>query len=487
MRKKWKLIVAIFCVLCVAGFLLGSKDKEEKSLAPEEAEEVAEGAAGSAEVLPDEDELRAAMLPSLKKLGKGKTIRILFQAGGDSDTPVRLKEFIEDEVGMKITVDIVPPQQMHERQVMSMMSGTYEYDMIETYPTFIGEYAEAGFIKNLDKWYEKYGDEIDMSDYIEASQVGFDKYKGSWYAIPYDGDVLLLYYRRDLFEDAGNKSDFKAEYGYKLDTPQTWYEVRDIAEFFDNKYPDMKGMGFLAGKHWLSVDYWVTIYRNYLVSKGIPFENGLVNDFGEIELNREAFIATNQLWIDLLQFAPDDILSWGYAECKEAINVGRIPMTMQWASAVFRDPRQSEYWDDIIATVMPGFPKDDGSVEKVTSLAVGKAMTIPTAAKNGEVAFLYASYLATTTLQIYETNSGSGVDPNRHSVWDDQRVRDVWGPLYEPTLESLALGIGDIKVPQASKLYEAILVPLHSSWAGAMSTEDAWDATIKEYEKIMSE
>ena len=132
MRKKWKLIVAIFCVLCVAGFLLGSKDKEEKSLAPEEAEEVAEGAAGSAEVLPDEDELRAAMLPSLKKLGKGKTIRILFQAGGDSDTPVRLKEFIEDEVGMKITVDIVPPQQMHERQVMSMMSGTYEYDMIET-------------------------------------------------------------------------------------------------------------------------------------------------------------------------------------------------------------------------------------------------------------------------------------------------------------------------------------------------------------------
>ncbi len=497
MSKKWKLIVAIVLMLCVAGFIFAGKEKkadkkkEEKVLAPEPAEEeekVSQGVvAGSAEVLPTEDELRAAMLPSLKKLGKGKTIRILFQGGGDSDTPVRLKEFIENEVDLKITVDIVPPQQMHERQVMSLMGGSYEYDLIETYPTYIGEYADAGFLENLDKWYEKYGDEIDVTDYIEKAQVGFNKYKGSWYAIPYDGDVLLLYYRQDLFDDPENKADFKAEYGYELYAPETWGQVRDIAEFFDNKFPDMRGMGMLGSKHWLTIDYWVTIYRNYLTAKEIPYENGLVNDFGVIELNKEAFFASNKMWMDLLKLAPDDILSWGYAESKEAINVGRIPMTMQWASAVFRDPRQSEYWDVINAVVMPGFKKADGSVEHVTSLAVGKAMTIPAAAKNGEVAFLYASYLSTTTVQIYATNSGSGVDPNRYSVWEDQRVRDVWGPLYKPTLESLDLGISDIKVPQASKLYEAILVPLHSTWAGDMTTEEAWEATLKEFKKIMSE
>ncbi len=66
---------------------------------------------------------------------------------------------------------------------------------------------------------------------------------------------------------------------------------------------------------------------------------------------------------------------------------------------------------------MPGFPKADGSVEQLTSLAVGKAMTVPAAAK----------------------------------------------------------------------LYEAILVPLHSTWSGDMTTEEAWEATLKEYKKIMSE
>ncbi len=494
-RKKSKLIIICLVVFFSLSIMVASKGKEEKvKESPKEAVKEKEKSeipstakvAGSPEVMPTEAELRTAILPSLKKLGNGKTIRILFQAGGDSDTPSHLQDFIQKEVGMKITADIVPPQQMHEKEVMALMTGDYEYDLIETYPTYIGEYAEANFIENLDKWYDKYGDEINTTDYVKAAQVGADTYKGSWYAIPYDGDVLLFYYRRDLFNDSENKSDFKAKYGYNLDAPETWEQVRDIAEFFDNKYPDMKGIGFLGGKDWLSIDYWVTIYRNWLTSRGIHYENGLVNDYGKIELNKDAFFAANEMWLELLKFAPDDILSWGYSECKEAISTGRIPMTMQWASAVFRDPRQTKFWNDITATVMPGFKKTDGSVEHVTSLAVGKAMVVPKTAKYGELAFLYASYLSTTTLQIYETNSGTGVDPNRYSVWKDQRVRDVWGPLYEPTLRSLDVGIGDIKVPQASKLYEAILTPLHSSWSGTMSTEKAWKATLEEYQKIMT-
>jgi multiple sugar transport system substrate-binding protein len=485
MKKKTGSILVMFFVLCIFSFIFSGV---EKGIRAAEELQIPPGVkvAGSPEVMPSENELRAAMLPSLKKLGKGKTIHILFQAGGDSDTPNALQKFIEKEVGMKIVFDIVPPQQMHEREVMSFMSGSYEYDLIECYPTYIGEYAEADFIHNLDKWYTKYAKEIDVTDYIEGAQVGFDKYKGSWYAIPYDGDVLVLYYRSDLLNDTKNKNAFKKKYGYNLGAPETWDQVRDIAEFFTETYPDMKGMGFLAGKDWLSVDYWLTIYRNYLTAKNIPFKNGLVNDFGEIELNKDAFITANEVWLSLLKLAPEDILSWGYSECKEAIGSGRIPMTMQWASSVFRDPRQTKYWNDITATVMPGFKKADGKVNHVTSLAVGKAMVVPKLAKNAEVAFLYASYLSTKTVQIYETNSGSGVDPNRHSVWKDKRVQEVWGPLFDPTQKSLGIGIGDIKVPQASKLYEAILIPLHSSWSGDIDSEEAYEETIAEFEKIMA-
>ena len=90
-------------------------------------------------------------------------------------------------------------------------------------------------------------------------------------------------------------------------------------------------------------------------------------------------------------------------------------------------------------------------------------------------------------MQIYATNSGSGVDPNRTSVWKDQRVKDVWGPLVDPTMKSLQMGIGDIKVPQASKLYEALLNELHRSWSGEQNSTQAYDRTMTEWNKIMKE
>jgi ABC-type glycerol-3-phosphate transport system substrate-binding protein len=162
-------------------------------------------------------------------------------------------------------------------------------------------------------------------------------------------------------------------------------------------------------------------------------------------------------------------------------------MTQQWATSVFRDPRQAKYWDKTYAVPMPGFKKKDGSVKAVTSFAVGKGMVVPTASKNKDIAFLYAQFLASTTMQIYATNSGSGVDPNRYSVWKDQRVKDVWGPLVDPTMKSLQMGIGDIKVPQASKLYEALLNELSRSWAGEQSSAQAYDRTMTEWKKIMAE
>ena len=39
-------------------------------------------------------------------------------------------------------------------------------------------------------------------------------------------------YRNDWFEDPKEKTAFKAKYGYELDVPETWAQLRDIAEFF---------------------------------------------------------------------------------------------------------------------------------------------------------------------------------------------------------------------------------------------------------------
>jgi len=472
-----KILIILCAMLFIAGIALADELKVPKGVK----------VAGSPEVLPTQAELIKAIPPSLKKLGKRKTIRIMFQGGGDSAPPIDMKDLIRSQTGLKLEIDVIPPENLHEKQLAFFLSGSSEYDLLEIYPTWVGEYAESMFIDNLDDLYTKYSGEINTSDFIEGAQVGFDKYKGSWYAIPYDGDVNIFYYRKDLFDNPKNKADFKRKYGYELKAPQTWDQVRDMAEFFTGRRPGLYGFGTLALKTWWAVDYWANVYRNRLVADGVRFENGLVNDNGRIELNRGSFIKANDFYMDMMKFSPPGILAWGYPESKEGLGNGTVAMTMQWATAVFRDPRQAKYWDRIYATTMPGFKKRDGSVSPVTSLAVGKALVIPTGTRHRDIAFLYAQWLASTAMQIYETNNGSGVDPNRYSVWADQRVKDVWGPLVEPTMKSLDIGISDIKVPQASKLYEVLLNELHQSWSGKQTSVQAYERVVKDWKKIMSE
>ncbi|RUW40707.1 extracellular solute-binding protein, partial [Mesorhizobium sp. M8A.F.Ca.ET.021.01.1.1] len=59
-------------------------------------------------------------------------------------------------------------------------------------------------------------------------------------------DVSALYYQKSLYENADNKTKFKAKYGYDLVPPDTWKEVTDQAEFFANP-PNFYGTQF-AGK-----------------------------------------------------------------------------------------------------------------------------------------------------------------------------------------------------------------------------------------------
>ncbi len=91
-----------------------------------------------------------------------------------------------------------------------------------------------------------------------------------------------------------------------------------------------------------AVDYWANMYRNLAQARGVAFENGLVNDGGVIELDREAFIEANDFYMALMTFSPPGILSWGYPESKEGLGNGTVAMSMQWATSVFRDPRHDD-------------------------------------------------------------------------------------------------------------------------------------------------
>ena len=91
---------------------------------------------------------------------------------------------------------------------------------------------------------KKDNDAIGFADILPAFNKAQNLWGGKKVSVTLDGDTFLLYYRKDIFQDASEKAAFKAKYKYDLpDPPNTWKQVVDLAQFFTRK----KGQK-LAGK-----------------------------------------------------------------------------------------------------------------------------------------------------------------------------------------------------------------------------------------------
>jgi hypothetical protein len=91
--------------------------------------------------MPTQAEIIKAIPPSLKTLGRGKTIRIMFQGGGDSAPPLELKDLIEKQTGLKLEIDVIPPENLHEKQLTFFTSGSSQYNRTRSKDPYFHKWA----------------------------------------------------------------------------------------------------------------------------------------------------------------------------------------------------------------------------------------------------------------------------------------------------------------------------------------------------------
>ena len=91
-------------------------------------------------------------------------------------------------------------------------------------------------LEPLNPYIDKYLNKADLEDYLDVyGAEGYGRLGDTWYGFPDDGDVFILYYRKDLFDDPANKEEFKAEYGATWPCRTTYEEFDDVGKFFTEK------------------------------------------------------------------------------------------------------------------------------------------------------------------------------------------------------------------------------------------------------------
>ncbi|MCB1716878.1 MAG: extracellular solute-binding protein, partial [Candidatus Competibacteraceae bacterium] len=173
----------------------------------------------------------------------GSTINVVWPAGvGALGQKIFAAPLFEQLTGVKVNIVEAPPTDVYIKVVAEHRAGTGGFDVVSLVPSWLTDLSIAGIIEPLDALVDKYGFAAELQGIEPAYRNNWMTHGGKIMAIPDDGDVLLLFYRKDLFNDPANKEAFKAKYGYELAVPTTWEQFSDIGWFFTNTYqPDLYG------------------------------------------------------------------------------------------------------------------------------------------------------------------------------------------------------------------------------------------------------
>ena len=92
-------------------------------------------------------------------------------------------------------------------------------DLYASFGNWIPQFVDLGGLLDISEQVGQVG--LDWFDIMPAVRMGVATYQKKIYAVPLDGDVIIMLYRTDLVEDVG------------LPTPKTWDDVIEILEYYE--------------------------------------------------------------------------------------------------------------------------------------------------------------------------------------------------------------------------------------------------------------
>lgn len=119
-----------------------------------------------------------------------------------------------------------------------------------------------------------------LGNFSEQIQQHFSQVNGTAWAIPFDASMQLLFYRRDLFEDATIKRMFYESTGKELTLPENFAQFDEIAAFFsqlhqpENRQRPMGTAVTLGSSGLIATEYLLRYYAlgGRLVREGEPVQ-----------------------------------------------------------------------------------------------------------------------------------------------------------------------------------------------------------------------
>lgn len=398
---------------------------------------------------------------------RGTTLNIFYEAGLQPLDPKNFSGPLWEELtGIKVNVIESPIEQMFTKTMQAHMAGSGAYDVINVIPNQMPDLAFAGALEPLDAYVDKYGFREELQSIAPVYRDNWMKVEDTIYGLPDDGDALILYYRKDIFEDPETQAAFKAAHGYDLAAPTTWQQFSEIGQFITDQYgPTTYGAGMLRQPG----------NAQYMFQERFRTEGGTFFDPESMDATINSEIGVKVLTEMRAEndWMPPGVEQWGFIEAFNGFLSGDIAMTISWPpvgrwAAGYGKGEEALSWipeSQVVGKV--GYALPPGGHPE---LAVGFSLALSSGSKNKEAAYLFMQWLNSEEISLQRVQLPFTLrDPFRDSHYTSEEYLGRWDNAdeYLATLKAAGeSGLLDLSLLQTDRYEEGIRQTISLLWAG---------------------
>ncbi len=426
--------------------------------------------------------LAAAVMAGSIQTAAAADLTLCWASWDPANALVELSKDFEAESGHKMSFEFVPWPNFADRMLNELNSGGGLCDLMIGDSQWIGGAAENGHYIKLNDFFAKEG--IDMGDFIPATVTGYSEWpKGTpnYWALPAFGDVVGWTYRKDWFERPELQKEYKAKYGRDLDVPKDLNELKDIAQFFQNRKIDGKtvyGAAIYTERGSEGITMGVT---NALYNYGFEYSNPAKPYDLDGFVNSKEAAAGLEYYKELYDTAtPPGSSNWYMGENIDAYKSGQVALQMNFAfiwPGVEADPNvgggKSGY-----------FPNPPGPGGHFAQLG-GQGISVVAASDKQDAALEYIKWFAQKEVQDKWWKAG-GYSALKAVVEDPGFVSSQ--PYAKTFLDSMAIvkdfwaepAYADLLLPMQERIHDYVI-------AGKGSAQDALDGLVEDWTEVLED
>jgi len=413
------------------------------------------------------------------KQAEGEQITVAVIPASYFENLIALQPQFESLTGVKVRFEKVPPGQIRQKSMLDLSSKTATYATHAADPMYYPLYVSNKWVEPLDK----YLDDASLTDrswfkyddIIKAWREA-DSVEGKPYGVPYDGEVTVQVYRKDLYA------------ARNLKPAETFDELLSNAKALTDPGERIYG---LAIRGFAGAGQNMYVYPSIFRAFGGSWMQG-----GKVVVNSPEAVKALDWYVDALtKYAPPAVRNWNWPDIADAFSQGTVAtyLDAHSSAAVITNPEKSKVVGKIAYARWPKGP----SGKRVTSIwNWGFPVNAALSDRQKKATWLFIQWAASEETQgrtSYKWNGPakrSGV--NRLSIWKSPEfaaaMKNAGDNFIPAALESLENDT-DVdwrpRVPQWPAIGEAMATAIQSALVGQKKSKEALDDAQARIEQIL--